>query len=99
MRERLLGRRNFREIVASFRNRISGSPTTPPEISEGTPDNRKMWEILNVIPIVELNKLTPEERARFEEKSARELSAELDFQASLNQTVEEFFGQKPRQAE
>ena len=94
MRERLLGRRNFREIVASFRNRIFGSPTTPPEISEGTPDNRKMWEILNIVPLIEIDKLTPQERARLEEKSFQELRAQLEFQTSLNKPVSEFFGEK-----
>ena len=99
MIERLLGKGNFREILTSFKNRIFGSPTTPPQTPEQAPDDRRMWEILNVMPIVELDKLTPEERATFEEKAARELRAQLDFQNSLNQTVEEFFGQEPKQAE
>ena len=94
MRERLLGKRNFREIVASFRSRILGSPIAPTETPEEAPDNPQMWEILNVMPIVELNKLTPEERARFEEKAARELQRQMSFQNDLNLTVEEFFAKK-----
>jgi len=100
MRERLLGRRNFREIVTSFRNRIFGSPTALPETPQGTPDDRRMWEILNIIPLIEVDKLTPQERARLEEKSIKELRAELEFQTSLNKTVGEFFGEKvPSQQE
>jgi len=95
MRERLLGRRNFREIVTSFKNRIFGSPAAPPETPERAPDNRRMWEILNVIPLIELDKLSPEERRKFEERSIQRLQGELRFQASLNQTVDEFFGEKP----
>ncbi|OGM56761.1 hypothetical protein A3E46_00220 [Candidatus Woesebacteria bacterium RIFCSPHIGHO2_12_FULL_46_16] len=94
MRERLLGRRNFREIVASLKNRIFGPPTPLPETPAEAPDDRRMWEILNVVPIIELDKLTPQERARLEEKSLQELRAQLDFQASLNKPVSEFFGEK-----
>ena len=99
MRERLLGKRNFREILTSFKNRIFGSPTTPPQTPEQAPDDRRMWEILNVMPIVELDKLTPEERARFEEKAARELQRQMSFQNDLNLTVEEFFAKKPSSIE
>ncbi|OGW20951.1 MAG: hypothetical protein A2077_05385 [Nitrospirae bacterium GWC2_46_6] len=66
----------------------------PTETPEEAPDNRRMWEILNVISIVELNKLTPEERARFEEKAARELQRQMSFQNDLNLTIEEFFAKK-----
>ena len=58
-----------------------------------------MWEILNVVPIIEVDKLTPEERRKLEERSARDLRAQMEFQASLQKTPAEFFGQKPQQSE
>jgi len=94
MGERLLGRRNFREIVVSFKNRILGSPAAPPETPEEASDNRRMWEILNKVPLRELNSMSPEEIKRWKERSARDLRAQLDFQASLSQTPKEFFGKK-----
>lgn len=96
MRERLLGRQNFREIVASFRSRIFGSPIAPTETPEEAPDNRRMWEILNKIPLRELSSMSPEEIRRWKEKSAQELRAQMEFQASLSQTPEEFFAKKPK---
>lgn len=88
-------RRTLREIVGGLRDRIFGSPTAPPETPEAAPDNRRMWEILNKVPLRELNSMSPEEIRRWKEKSAQELRAQLDFQDSLNQTPEEFFGKKP----
>jgi len=50
-----------------------------------------MWEILNIIPIIEVNSLTPEERTKLEQKAVRELQRQMSFQNDLNLTVEEFF--------
>jgi len=54
-----------------------------------------MWEILNVIPVIEVNSLTPEERLELERRAVRDLQRQLDFQDSLNQTPAEFFAEKP----
>ncbi|OGM01879.1 hypothetical protein A2115_00315 [Candidatus Woesebacteria bacterium GWA1_41_8] len=61
-------------------------------MTESTPNRpRKMWEILNIIPIIEVNSLTPEERTKLEQKAVRELQRQMSFQNDLNLTVEEFF--------
>jgi len=61
---------------------IERAPTRP----------KRMWEVLNVIPIIEVSSLSLEERKALEAKSIRDLKRQIHFQASLNQTPEEFFG-------
>ena len=73
---------------------LSRPVAAPVGPSEGDVGEKRMWEILNVIPITELNSLTPAERAEFERRAAEKLRSEIEFQNSLNQTVEEFFGEK-----
>ena len=101
-REGSIGR--ARQVFVNFARRITHPsrpvtetphPVSPRENLGG----KRMWEILNVIPITELNSLTPAERAEFERRSAQRLQAQIEFQNSLNQTVGEFFAgpkDKPR---
>lgn len=64
-------------------------------MNESTPGRpKKMWEILNVIPIIEVNNLTPEERIKLEQRAIRDLESQLRFQARLNLTPDEFFGKE-----
>ena len=55
--------------------------------------NSKMWELLNVVPLIELNKLSPEESAKVHRRSEERISQEQRFQNSLGKPVSEFFGE------
>ena len=65
------------------------------EMTESTPGRpQKMWEILSKIPLIELDKLTPEEWRKLEQRAVRDLQSQLRYQARMNQTPDEFFGEK-----
>lgn len=53
--------------------------------------NSKMWELLNIFPLTELDQTTPKERAELHRKSVKELEQEERFQTRLNKPVSEFF--------
>lgn len=98
MTERFLGR--AKDIVGSFARRIGfsqpeGTSAIPTETQGENADTQRMWQFLNIIPITELNSLTPGEVAKLKARSLKSYEAQIEFQNSLNLTVEEFFAEKP----
>lgn len=55
--------------------------------------NSNLWELLNVVPLIDLNKLSTEERAKVHRRSEERISQEQRFQNSLSKPVSEFFNE------
>lgn len=52
---------------------------------------KKLWEVLNVVPLIELNSATPEERAEIERRAENKLRQQIERMRQSSKPVSEIF--------
>ena len=58
---------------------------------------RKIWEIFNIVPLIELSNATPEELDRIREAGRQEAQQEEFYLENINRPLSEVFKQQQRQ--